>query len=58
MAKKEHISETQATQFLRKHGVGFSEHPYAYEEHGGTKVSAREKRSASRDPSASDTPAG
>ena len=42
MAKKEHISETQATQFLRKHGVGFSEHPYAYEEHGGTKVSARE----------------
>ncbi|MDC8758829.1 Cys-tRNA(Pro) deacylase [Janthinobacterium fluminis] len=42
MAKKEHISETQATQMLRKHGVVFSEHPYAYEEHGGTAVSARE----------------
>jgi Cys-tRNA(Pro) deacylase len=42
MAKKEHISETQATQFLRKHGVAFTEHPYEYEEHGGTAVSARE----------------
>lgn len=41
-AKKEHISETPATQFLRKHGVVFSEHPYGYEEHGGTTVSARE----------------
>ncbi len=42
MAKKEHISETPATQFLKQHGVVFSEHPYAYEEHGGTAVSARE----------------
>jgi Cys-tRNA(Pro) deacylase len=42
MAKKEHISETPATQFLRKHGVTFTEHPYDYEEHGGTTVSARE----------------
>jgi Cys-tRNA(Pro) deacylase len=42
MAKKDHISETPATQFLRRHGVTFSEHPYAYEEHGGTAVSARE----------------
>ncbi|MEJ7804668.1 MAG: aminoacyl-tRNA deacylase [Telluria sp.] len=42
MAKKEHISETQATQFLRKQGVAFAEHPYAYEEKGGTNVSARE----------------
>jgi Cys-tRNA(Pro) deacylase len=42
MAKKEHISETPATQFLRKHAVVFTEHPYAYEEKGGTKVSARE----------------
>jgi Cys-tRNA(Pro) deacylase len=41
MAKKEHISETPATQFLRKHQVAFSEHPYAYEEHGGTAVSSR-----------------
>jgi Cys-tRNA(Pro) deacylase len=42
MAKKEHVSETPATHFLRKHGVPFTEHPYAYEEHGGTAVSARE----------------
>jgi Cys-tRNA(Pro) deacylase len=42
MAKKEHVSETPATQFLRKHGVAFSEHPYEYEEHGGTAVSSRE----------------
>ena len=42
MAKKEHISETQATQFLRRHNIAFSEHPYGYEEHGGTAVSARE----------------
>ena len=42
MAKKEHISETPATQLLRKHKVAFSEHPYDYEEHGGTSVSSRE----------------
>ncbi len=42
MAKKEHISETPATQFLRKNGVVFTEHPYAYEDKGGTAVSARE----------------
>ena len=41
MAKNEHISETPATQFLRKQGVVFSEHPYEYEEHGGTAVSSR-----------------
>ena len=41
MAKKEHISETPATQFLRKHQVAFSEHPYDYEDHGGTSVSSR-----------------
>ena len=42
MARKEHISETPATQYLRQHGVEFTEHPYAYEDKGGTKVSARE----------------
>ncbi|MES2742349.1 MAG: Cys-tRNA(Pro) deacylase [Pseudomonadota bacterium] len=41
MAKKEHISETPATQMLRQHQVSFSQHPYPYEEHGGTSVSAR-----------------
>src|SRR3569623_1013786 len=41
MAKKEHISETPATQFLRRHGVVYSDHPYPYEVHGGTAVSSR-----------------
>lgn len=42
MAKKEHISETPATQMLRKQAVVFTEHPYPYEDKGGTAVSARE----------------
>ena len=42
MSKYEHASETPATALLKKHGAGFSEHLYAYEEHGGTAVSARE----------------
>jgi Cys-tRNA(Pro) deacylase len=43
MAKKErHVSETPATMWLRRHGVAFSEHPYAYVEHGGTAESARQ----------------
>jgi Cys-tRNA(Pro) deacylase len=33
---------TAATRQLRAHNVDFSDHPYAYEEHGGTAVSARE----------------
>ncbi len=41
MAKKEHVSETPATQFLRKHQAAFADHPYPYEEKGGTSVSAR-----------------
>jgi len=36
------ISATPAVHFLRKHGVAFAEHPYRYEEHGGTRVSSRE----------------
>jgi len=35
-------SATPAVHFLRRHGVDFSEHPYDYEERGGTRVSARE----------------
>ena len=42
MAKKPHISETPATAFLKAQGVAYTEHPYEYEEHGGTEVSARE----------------
>ncbi len=33
---------TQAMRVLREHGVEFTHHPYAYEERGGTEVSARE----------------
>jgi Cys-tRNA(Pro) deacylase len=41
MAKKDrHVSETPATQALRRAGVAFSEHPYDYVEHGGTAASA------------------
>ena len=42
MSKTVHVSETPATRWLREHHVEFSEHPYDYEEHGGTEVSARE----------------
>jgi Cys-tRNA(Pro) deacylase len=42
MSKPEHAPETPATKFLKSHKVAFSNHLYAYEEHGGTKVSARE----------------
>ncbi len=42
MGKAKHVSETPATRFLRDRGVAFSEHAYAYEERGGTRVSARE----------------
>ena len=40
MAKKEHVSETPATQLLKAHKVAFTEHPYAYLEHGGALHSA------------------
>jgi Cys-tRNA(Pro) deacylase len=41
MAKSVHVSETPATQWLRRHGIEFGEHVYEYVEHGGTAVSAR-----------------
>jgi Cys-tRNA(Pro) deacylase len=41
MAKKDHVSETPATAFLKAHGVAFSEHPYEYVEHGGAQHSAQ-----------------
>ena len=34
-------SATPAIHYLRKHNVSFTEHEYRYEEHGGTRVSAR-----------------
>jgi Cys-tRNA(Pro) deacylase len=38
--KPTHVSETPATQFLRRHGVAFTEHVYDYVEHGGTSESS------------------
>jgi Cys-tRNA(Pro) deacylase len=35
-------SATPAVHFLRRHNVSFTEHAYRYEEHGGTRLSARE----------------
>ena len=40
MAKKDHVSETPATQFLKEHQVAFTEHPYEYLAHGGAQHSA------------------
>ncbi len=40
MAKKEHVSETPATQWLKARKVAYTEHPYEYLEHGGAQHSA------------------
>ena len=43
MAKRDkHVSETPATQVLKRAGIAFTEHPYDYVEHGGTTESARQ----------------
>jgi Cys-tRNA(Pro) deacylase len=43
MARKDkHVSATAATQWLRAHGVAYTEHAYDYVEHGGTAESARQ----------------
>jgi Cys-tRNA(Pro) deacylase len=36
------LPSTPATRLLREKGVAYTEHPYRYEEKGGTRVSARE----------------
>ena len=41
MAKKERVSETPATQWLKAQGVAFTEHPYEYLEHGVAQHSAQ-----------------
>ncbi len=41
MAKKNHVSETPATAWLKAHGVVYTEHPYEYLEHGGAQHSAQ-----------------
>jgi Cys-tRNA(Pro) deacylase len=40
MAKKDHVSETPATQLLKANKIAFTEHPYEYLEHGGAQHSA------------------
>jgi len=40
MARKQHVSETPATQWLRARGIEFKEHVYDYVEHGGTAESS------------------
>ena len=42
MMSKDKFPVTNAVRVLREHGVAFTHHPYAYEERGGTEVSARE----------------
>jgi Cys-tRNA(Pro) deacylase len=42
LAKKTHVSETPATQWLRRHGIAFTEHVYDYVEKGGTAESSRQ----------------
>ena len=42
MARTDNAPETQATKALKASRIAFSAHLYAYEEHGGTRVSARE----------------
>lgn len=41
MAKKDHVSETPATQLLKARQITYTEHPYAYLEHGGAQHSAQ-----------------
>jgi len=40
--KSSHVSETPATQALKRAGVAFTEHVYDYVEHGGTSESSRQ----------------
>lgn len=42
MVKEKHISETPATQLLKKLGVPYTEHPYDYVDHGGARESAKQ----------------
>lgn len=42
MKHDDNAPQTPATRFLQQHGVAHTNHLYAYEEHGGTRVSSRE----------------
>ncbi len=41
MSKKEHVSATPATVWLKKNGVPFEEGVYEYIDHGGTEQAAK-----------------
>jgi Cys-tRNA(Pro) deacylase len=42
MSRKDHASETPATQMLKRAGVSYTEHLYDYVDHGGTTESAKQ----------------
>ncbi len=42
MKKPIHVSATPATEWLRGHGIAFTEHAYEYVEHGGTAESSKQ----------------
>lgn len=42
MSKSKHVSETPATQFLKRHKVAFEERVYEYVDHGGTDEASRQ----------------
>lgn len=42
MARKDHASETPATQWLKAQKIAYTEHLYAYVDHGGTAESAKQ----------------
>ncbi len=43
MARKDaHVSATPASEWLRRHGVAYTEHVYDYVDHGGSAESARQ----------------
>jgi Cys-tRNA(Pro) deacylase len=42
MSRKDHASETPATQMLKRAGVAYTEHLYDYVDHGGTSESAKQ----------------
>lgn len=42
MSKSKHVSETPATQFLKRHSVAFEEWVYEYVDHGGSDEASRQ----------------
>ncbi|TEA79932.1 Cys-tRNA(Pro) deacylase [Allopusillimonas ginsengisoli] len=42
MSKEKHVSETPATQLLKKSKVAYTEHPYDYVDHGGATEAAHQ----------------